>query len=315
MSCLVSRVARIGLVALLAAPAANAFSPGRAGFEVRVRGETISLEVMAIFALPGETLEIGLVSATAGEDFRLQAAAGEVSRDAPENWRWQAPVEAGVYPLHLSRLATGEAMTLNVFVLVPYGEVEGGSLGRYEIGAYPAMPFRGLPEYRPPRGFVKVSRENLDVRLSPHFTLRQFVCKQVGEFPKYVTLRERLLLKLERLLEELNAGGHTAETFFIMSGYRTPAYNRAIHNVSNSRHIYGDAADIFVDEDGNSRMDDLTGDGRVDLEDVDVLRRIVENMTDKPWYGPFSGGLGRYDAKPHRGPFLHVDTRGYRARW
>ncbi len=170
---------RIGLVALLVAPVANAFSPGRVGFEVRVRGETISLKVMAVFVLPGETLEIGLLSAAAGEGFRLQAEAGAVSPEEPGNWRWQAPVEAGVYPLRLSRIATGETMTLNVFVLVPYGEVEGGSLGQYEIGTYPAMPFRGLPEYRPPRGFVKVSRKNLDVRLSPHITMRQIVCKQV----------------------------------------------------------------------------------------------------------------------------------------
>jgi hypothetical protein len=78
-----------------------------------------------------------------------------------------------------------------------------------------------------------------------------------------------------------------------MSGYRTPTYNQVIHNVRNSRHIYGDAADIFVDEDGNGRMDDLDGDGRVDLGDVDVLRRIVEKMTGESWYGPYSGGLGR----------------------
>ena len=307
------QAARLGLVALFIAGAANAFSPGRAGFEVRVRGETISFEVMGVFVLPGETLEIGLVSAAAGEDFRLRAGAGEASREEPGRWSWRAPVEAGVYPLRLGRRATGRAMTLNVFVLVPYGEVEGGSLGQYEIGTYPAIPFRGLPEYLPPRGFVEVTPKNLDVRLSPHFTLRQFVCKQASAFPKYVALRERLLLKLERLLEELNAEGHPAETFFVMSGYRTPAYNRAIHNVENSRHVYGDAADIFVDEDGNGRMDDLNGD--VDLGDVHVLRRIVEKMTDEPWYGPYSGGLGRYDAKPHRGPFLHVDTRGYRARW
>ena len=59
-----------------------------------------------------------------------------------------------------------------------------------------------------------------EVRLSPHFTLGQFVCKQAGGYPKYVVLRERLLLKLERLLEAVNAKGHAAETFHVMSGYR-----------------------------------------------------------------------------------------------
>ena len=64
-----------------------------------------------------------------------------------------------------------------------------------------------------------------------------------------------------------------------------------------------------------NRMDDLNSDGRVDLEDVDILSRIVEEMVDEPWYEPYAGGLGRDAAKQHRGPLLHVDVRGYRARW
>ena len=47
-----------------------------------------------------------------------------------------------------------------------------------------------------------------------------------------------------------------------MSGYRTPFYNRSIGNQTRfSRHVYGDAADIYADDDGDGKMDDLDGDG------------------------------------------------------
>lgn len=62
-------------------------------------------------------------------------------------------------------------------------------------------------------------------------------------------------------------------------------------------------------------MDDVDGSGEVTIDDARVLHRMVEAMTDEPWYRPFIGGLGLYGPAPHRGPFIHVDTRGYAARW
>lgn len=53
---------------------------------------------------------------------------------------------------------------------------------------------------------------------------------------------------LEFILEKVNAQGYRWETFCVMSGYRTPYYNKAIGNVRYSRHLWGDAADIFIDE-------------------------------------------------------------------
>ena len=100
-----------------------------------------------------------------------------------------------------------------------------------------------------------------------------------------------------------------------MSGYRTPFYNRAIGNVQYSRHIYGDGADIFVDVSPRDElMDDLNGDGRVDLRDARVLYEIVEGLEGGDVAG-LVGGLATYDATSAHGPFVHVDGRGYRARW
>ena len=53
---------------------------------------------------------------------------------------------------------------------------------------------------------------------------------------------------------------------------------------------------------------------------IEFLKRksqgaAIEDMVDDAWYAPFRGGLSVYGPKPHRGPFVHVDTRGSRARW
>ena len=101
-----------------------------------------------------------------------------------------------------------------------------------------------------------------------------------------------------------------------MSGYRTPWYNQAIGNVPYSRHAWGGAADIYIDEapmDG--RMDDLNGDGRVDRDDARWLADFVSGMSRRGEFGARIGGLGVYGSNSAHGPFIHVDVRGSRARW
>jgi hypothetical protein len=85
--------------------------------------------------------------------------------------------------------------------------------------------------------------------------------------------------------------------------------------VQYSRHVYGDAADIFVDEDGDGMMDDLNGDGKIDYRDAAVLYDIIDGLVTETWYAPFVGGLGRYRKTANHGPFVHVDARGFKARW
>jgi len=203
-----------------------------------------------------------------------------------------------------------------VFVLVPLEAVKDEHLNGYRIGRYPRTPLKGLKIYAPPAGLVEVTSANSRTPVSPHFTLDQFVCKQDGGYPKYLILRERLVLKLELLLEEVNRRGYRCDTFHVMSGYRTPHYNKAIGNVRYSRHVWGGAADVFIDEnprDGN--MDDLNGDGRIDLRDAAVLYDIIDDLYGRPWYAPFIGGLARYRKTRAHGPFVHVDVRGFHARW
>jgi uncharacterized protein YcbK (DUF882 family) len=129
-------------------------------------------------------------------------------------------------------------------------------------------------------------------------------------------LREELLLKLEALLQAVNKRGVAVNTLHVMSGFRTPHYNRAIGNQTDySRHLYGGAADVFVDADGDGTMDDVTGDGTTTRADARWLANLVESLQDGADMPPVIGGLGVYGPAPHRGPFVHVDARGYRARW
>lgn len=291
------------------------FDPSKAGFTVTVAGHVVPYDVFALFVLPGKELAIEPKAPAGATSWRV-VAAGVDERIVDGRFRWTAPSVTGLYPMTITAVDGGGSMTLNVFVMVPIAEVKDGVLNGYRIGRYPEIAYKGLDIYRPPRGFIEVTEANRQTRVSPHFTLGQFLCKQTGGWPKYVVLRERLLLKLELILEKVNEAGHRCDTFFVMSGYRTPYYNHLIGNVKYSRHQWGGAADIFIDEVPPAEvMDDLNGDGRLDVRDAHELYGIIDRMFGKAWYEPFIGGLGAYRKTSNHGPFVHVDARGFRARW
>jgi hypothetical protein len=290
-----------------------------AGFMLQVGDDVVPYTVMAAFVMPGETLPLDVLLPADTDQFTARAEKGHLEPvDGRPGWRWTAPDTAGCVPITVEEVASGESIQINAFVLTPFTHTT-DRIGAYRIGAYKSRPLRNDPVYRRPDGFVKVTRENRTLRLSPNFRLGQFLSKQVNRedtFPQYVLVRVPLLLKLEMILHRVREEGHDVRTLHVMSGFRTPYYNRRIGNTTSySRHLYGGAADIFVDEDGNGTMDDLTGDGRVTKADARHLANIVASLRDDPWYEPLVGGLGVYGPAPHRGPFVHVDARGRPARW
>jgi len=114
-----------------------------------------------------------------------------------------------------------------------------------------------------------------DMQLSKNFRLSEFVCKE-GKNEVYVDMK--LINKLQELRDYIN------KSIEVVSGYRSPAYNQAIGGAEDSRHMYGDAADIKVK----------------DMKPLEVGRMAEQIGFD---------GIGIYDT------WTHVDTRGYRARW
>ncbi len=286
----------------------------RASFQLRVRDVVIPFSLLAVTALPGEVVELEVQEIMGEGDlasFRLREGESEVAPIAAGRWNWTAPLEPGAYPIRIESPMDGSAIHLNVIVLHPFESIRNGSLNGFRIGEYRL----GAGRTTPPSGFIRGDSDMLDLRVAPGFTLRQFLCKQGGA-PPYLALSEPLLLKLETILEAVRDAGIEAPTLHIMSGFRTPYYNRAIGNTTDlSRHLWGDAADIFIDTDGNGRMDDLNGDGRSDDADARLLVRIVEEVEARGEPQVRAGGLSIYRSNAVRGAFVHVDARGAPARW
>jgi hypothetical protein len=214
-------------------------------------------------------------------------------------------------------------LTITAINVVPYARMRAGLLDGYHIGEYAMLPLRGLRSYDRPKGFLRLTPRNRDLWVSDHYRLRDFQCKLDGSTSghspaaKFLVLRTEALMKLELMQENLAKRHHLRFTrFVIMSGYRTPYYNALIGNeTAHSRHLYGDAMDIYIDENHDGVMDDVNHDGRIDAEDARFLLQIAEAIDKSQEWGWLKGGAGVYHANRAHGPYLHVDARGYVARW
>ena len=210
-------------------------------------------------------------------------------------------------------------LSLAVITMRDFAEKLGGKIGAYRMGFWPAERRKLLSTtYANPEGFIEVTPENADTHVSEHFMLRDFLTHdQEGVWPKYLVLRAPLVDKLELVISQLEARGTPVRRMSVMSGFRTPQYNARAGERGGrskvSRHMYGDAADVFVDNDGDGRMDDLNRDGRIDYRDAKVILDAVEQV--ERMHGDLVGGVGVYRATRSHGPFAHVDVRGNRARW
>ncbi|WP_009959841.1 D-Ala-D-Ala carboxypeptidase family metallohydrolase [Verrucomicrobium spinosum] len=286
-----------------------------AGFSIAFRGLVNPYPLMSTLCMPGETVEIKVVAPRGKGDFVVKAEGGTASPKGNELlvWNWVVPETPGLYCLQITNRDTGGMMCLHGLVCVPYRGEE--RLEGYQIGQYQKTPLNNNLRYAMPLGLFRVTREMEDTWLTPHFQLRQFMCKQVSTYPKFVLLESSLLLKLEALVEGLEKRGIKEGSIFVASGYRTPAYNKALGNTTvYSRHLYGDAADILVDQDRDARLDDLNKDGKVDAKDTVWLTKLVAEVSSS-FPAAFEGGLGLYPFKSPATAFIHTDTRGEPTRW
>jgi hypothetical protein len=316
-----TRAIGLGLAAALIAwrppsPSAAADDRKTAPFSIAFEDEESAYRETSVFVMPNAAVQIRVSAGPPGE-YSIKTDDGQLARRGPRSWQWDAPATPGLFKLEVNGPPHTDTITVRAFVMVPAVAIKDGYLNGYRIGTYPDTPPKGNPLYRAPRGFIEVTKDNQDTRVSPHFRLKQFVCKQepLAHFPKYAVLEERLILYLETILEEVNARGFDADTLHVMSGYRTPYYNGVLRDVRYSMHQFGGAADIFVDRHDKGVMDDLTRDGRVDLQDARYLHDLIDVMLMRPPFKKFEGGMGFYPATSAHPPFVHVDVRGSRARW
>jgi len=276
-------------------------------------------EVKLLFTMPGERVVFPL--AIGGDPATLRyewtslrgSETGFVSQ-ALDGAEVSTPLLPGFYYL---TLVTGEDRQIirepALAVMRPFQEKLGSMLNGYRIGTYLAERFRGATEKDHPDGFLEIYPQHLDLAITKHLRLRHFLThdNQQDVWPKYVALNPRLLDKLELIfaqLESSNGGAdrlHQQLDLDVHSGYRTPAHNKGVQMAArDSRHQYGDAADIVVDANGNGRID------RTDHQLVVAAVEAVERT-----HPDLVGGLGIYTSRRYSTPYVHIDARGKRSRW
>ena len=148
----------------------------------------------------------------------------------------------------------------------------GDELEEVLIGAVFHGRFRGsaAPDEAPAEDFWDTVK---------YFGRHEFACKcgKCGGYP--VEPKEAFVRKLDAFRERVG------EPVYVNSGIRCPEHNEAVGGATNSRHMYGDAADIRCP-------------GKTPRELYDIADEIF-----------CDGGVGLYDWG------IHVDARATKARW
>jgi uncharacterized protein YcbK (DUF882 family) len=215
-----------------------------------------------------------------------------------------APERPGFYHLFIAD-STHQTLidSILVGVMIPFSAKSGSTLNGYKIGTYSWERLRG-DATPPPKGFLEVRAENTELPVSTHFRLGDFLTHdEQDRWPKYLALDPRILDKVELVLQRLGSADHDM-SMKLNSGYRTPLHNQRVPRAaSDSRHQYGDAADLAIDVDG---------DGKVTYLDVLAVARAVEIVERN--HPELTGGLGLY-GNSGTAAYVHIDVRGARKRW
>jgi len=123
------------------------------------------------------------------------------------------------------------------------------------------------------------------MKLTENFALHEFKCRDGSVVP------EELIENVKELAENLQVlRAHIGKPIIVISGYRSPKYNRKIGGARKSQHMKATAADIVVP---GMKPDEVR---------EEILQLIKDGKMKK-------GGVGRYTT------FIHYDVRGWNARW
>jgi hypothetical protein len=288
----------------LALPSRDAF--GRSG-EVRVLfvlpGDTVTYPM----ELRGDPAQLTYAWIAFADTGSIQALPADSTR--PLVPRFEAPSKPGFYRLALVKgservVVDGPALS----VMVPFSAKLGSSLNGYRIGTYLAERLGARTNEPAPPGFVEIDENELDLPLTKHLRLADFVTHDNQDsWPRYAALDARLLDKIELVVSEIGRlsgkGDDASFELDVHSGFRTPIHNRRVKRAArDSRHQYGDAADIAIDS---------NGDGRITFSDTRLVARAVEVVEQE--HPDLVGGMGLYNRG--NASYVHIDARGRRARW
>jgi len=219
------------------------------------------------------------------------------------------PLTPGFYELAVTRAGVVQRIAEpRLAVLVPFELKLGSTLNGYQIGRYPAEWAQDEQAERP-AGFVEVREADLDLPLTRHIKVRDFVTHdRQTVWPRYVAVDPRVLDKIELVMRELARRRGEERMDFeveVHSGFRTPIHNSGVEgSARDSRHLYGDAADVAIDADG---------DGKLTIFDAYRVEQAVDWV--ERLHPELAGGLGVYSSRRFATPYCHIDARGERKRW
>jgi hypothetical protein len=285
-----------------AAPESRGLSGDVAMHFVRA-GERVVFPVRVHASLPSARAGFMYQWVAVGSD-----ASGDVSRPLDSD-TLLAPLTPGFYELVLKRGGIHQRISEpRLAVLVPFELKLGTTLNGYQIGHYPAE-WSSDEQGEKPAGFAEVNEANLDLPLTRHLKVRDFVTHdRQTVWPRYVAIDPRVLDKIELVMRELarRRGEEAMEfTLEVHSGFRTPLHNATVEgSARDSRHLYGDAADVAIDADG---------DGRLTIFDAYRVEQAVDWV--ERLHPELAGGLGVYSSRRFATPYCHIDARGERKRW
>ena len=123
------------------------------------------------------------------------------------------------------------------------------------------------------------------MRLENNFSLDEFKCRDGTPVPEEYMGNVSLLAKNLQVLRD-----YLGRPIEIISGYRSPEYNKRIGGARQSQHMLAKAADI-----------------KIDGMEPWIVQKIVEHLIYEGHM--MKGGVGIYKT------FVHYDIRGRNARW
>lgn len=123
------------------------------------------------------------------------------------------------------------------------------------------------------------------MKLTENFALKEFRCRDGSDVP------EELMENVQELAENLQVlREYIGKPITVISGYRSPTYNRKIGGARRSQHMLAKAGDLIV----NGMTPDEVK--------AAIIHLIKEGKMKK-------GGVGLYTH------FTHYDVRGFNRRW
>ena len=123
------------------------------------------------------------------------------------------------------------------------------------------------------------------MKLTNNFSLWEFKCRDGTEVP------DEYMENVKELAENLQVlRDYIQKPIMVISGYRSPTYNRKIKGARRSQHLFAKAGDLIVK-------------GMTPDEVKEAIVCLIKEGRMK------KGGVGLYTH------FTHYDVRGFNRRW